>query len=268
MIADAKQLSSQAWYWSVQRADGVGLATTSHDRSADVEGVTYEAAPDFTPDELILSDRLFGSELSFSGPLVSRGLRRQDVVAGRWSGASIQLAVGDWRSASPPTVLCGGQLGLLRIRGEAFTAKLDLKPEKLREQACPQTSPECRAMLGDRQCRVDLRERRQHSHVSIANGAALTLADATDLQRFRFGRLRWLSGKNAGLEHDVVDVAQGWLRLREEPAYEAEPGDRVLLTDGCDKRLQTCSERFHNVANFRGEPHLPGTDLLTRYPGA
>jgi hypothetical protein len=41
----------------------------------------------------------------------------------------------------------------------------------------------------------------------------------------------------------------------------------VELTQGCDKRAATCAERFANIANFRGEPHLPGFDLLTRFPG-
>jgi uncharacterized phage protein (TIGR02218 family) len=38
--------------------------------------------------------------------------------------------------------------------------------------------------------------------------------------------------------------------------------------EGCDKRLETCRDRFANTLNFRGEPHLPGNDLLTRYPGS
>ena len=46
------------------------------------------------------------------------------------------------------------------------------------------------------------------------------------------------------------------------------PGDLVEIVQGCDKMLATCGGRFGNVLNFRGEPHLPGIDLLTRYPGA
>ncbi len=42
---------------------------------------------------------------------------------------------------------------------------------------------------------------------------------------------------------------------------------RIALTEGCDKRFATCRTRFANSENFRGEPHLPGNDLLTRYPG-
>lgn len=37
---------------------------------------------------------------------------------------------------------------------------------------------------------------------------------------------------------------------------------------GCDRQLGTCRERFDNVANFRGFPHIPGNDFVMRYPRA
>jgi hypothetical protein len=36
---------------------------------------------------------------------------------------------------------------------------------------------------------------------------------------------------------------------------------------GCDRELGTCRDRFANVANFRGFPHIPGNDFVLRYPG-
>ena len=56
--------------------------------------------------------------------------------------------------------------------------------------------------------------------------------------------------------------------LREAPAFAAAAGTLVEVTEGCDRTLATCAGRFGNAANFRGEPYLPGLDLLTRYPGA
>jgi uncharacterized phage protein (TIGR02218 family) len=35
---------------------------------------------------------------------------------------------------------------------------------------------------------------------------------------------------------------------------------------GCDKRLENCRDRFANVVNFRGFPHIPGQDTVIRYP--
>ena len=43
-------------------------------------------------------------------------------------------------------------------------------------------------------------------------------------------------------------------------------GDTFIVTAGCDKRFQTCHDRFNNVLNFRGFPHIPGNDFVISYP--
>ena len=65
-----------------------------------------------------------------------------------------------------------------------------------------------------------------------------------------------------------VIAAEGTvLQLAEVPSFAVAGAVRVRLTEGCDKQLATCRDRFANAINFRGEAHLPGNDLLTRYPG-
>ena len=66
----------------------------------------------------------------------------------------------------------------------------------------------------------------------------------------------------------IFEVDGAIIRVRDLPRATVEPGCRIELREGCDKRFATCVSRFNNAANFRGEPHLPGNDLLTRYPGA
>jgi len=55
--------------------------------------------------------------------------------------------------------------------------------------------------------------------------------------------------------------------LRTAPVFDVAAGALVEVIEGCDKSIGTCSARFGNAANFRGEPYLPGIDLLARYPG-
>ena len=81
------------------------------------------------------------------------------------------------------------------------------------------------------------------------------------------GRLRWLDGANGGLASEVLASSGAVVTLAEPPAFVVAAGTRVSIEDGCDKLFATCRDRFANLANFRGEPHLPGVDLLTRYPG-
>ena len=63
-------------------------------------------------------------------------------------------------------------------------------------------------------------------------------------------------------------LQEATITVRDLPRGAVEPGCVVEVREGCDKRFETCVNRFANALNFRGEPHLPGTDLLTRYPGS
>ncbi len=38
------------------------------------------------------------------------------------------------------------------------------------------------------------------------------------------------------------------------------------FAQGCDRRLSVCRDRFDNVVNFRGFPHIPGNDFILKYP--
>jgi len=44
------------------------------------------------------------------------------------------------------------------------------------------------------------------------------------------------------------------------------PGDTFRLIAGCDKRAVTCREKFENLLNFQGFPHIPGDDWLMAVP--
>ncbi len=81
------------------------------------------------------------------------------------------------------------------------------------------------------------------------------------------GRLRWIGGGNSGLSERIVAGDADGVVLARVPVFDGV-GALVEVGEGCDGTLGTCRDRFGNVANFRGEPHLPGIDLLTRYPGA
>jgi uncharacterized phage protein (TIGR02218 family) len=44
------------------------------------------------------------------------------------------------------------------------------------------------------------------------------------------------------------------------------PGDRCRIEAGCDKKLSTCREKFDNILNFLGFPHIPGEDWMIAFP--
>jgi uncharacterized phage protein (TIGR02218 family) len=96
-------------------------------------------------------------------------------------------------------------------------------------------------------------------------GDRLWLVGLETAAPYAAGRLRVLSGPLAGVERRVIAVESGALRLDEALALAV--GERVEVQEGCDKQFATCAGRFGNGLNFRGEPHVPGNDVLTRFGG-
>jgi uncharacterized phage protein (TIGR02218 family) len=203
-----------------------------------------------------------------AGAITSASLDEQDLAAGRWDRARVEMTGVDWRRPEGEVLpLLQGELGDVQLERGEFKAELRGSATRLEAPVCPETSPECRAELGDKRCRVDLAGRTDLATIMDVVGRELVL-DRSVGPDFLWGRARFISGANCGLVSSVVAVEGDRIQLRDTTRAEIATGDRIELRHGCDKSFAMCVGRFGNAANFRGEPHLPGNDLLTRYPGA
>lgn len=266
----AGALTTIALCWRIERRDGIALGLTDHDRDLWIDGILHRAAPGMTPSAIRRSDGLEADTMDITGALTSAAITEADLLAGRWDGARVLLFAVDWSGADAARVPLGmGTIGAVETRRGEFTAELRGASAGLDRPVAEQTSPECRAELGDARCRVALAGRRRMVRVVAATGPALTVDTREPLANaYGGGVVRWIGGANSGL-HGAIAASDGAVvTLRRDPADAAAAGDLIELIEGCDKSLATCASRFGNVANFRGEPYLPGIDLLTRYPGA
>lgn len=262
------QLTSIALCWQIERADGAGLALTSHDENLLLDNIVHEAAPGMVPAAIQHRLGLDPGGAEVAGSISSAVIAEADLLLGRWDGARVTLTAADWHDPElPPVRLMRGELGEIRIQRGEFKAEMRGAAARLEAPISPETSPECRAELGDKRCRVDLAGRLLIATVAAIDGRTLVM-DRSVGPEFRWGRARVLSGANCGVQTAIVGVDGERVELRDAPWAEIVAGDRIELRHGCDKSFATCVDRFANAANFRGEPHLPGSDLLTRYPGA
>lgn len=261
-------LCTLAFCWRIERRDGVTIGLASHDRDLEIGGLLYRAAPGMTPAAVRSGIGLDGEDSDVAGALSSDAISEADLMAGRWDGAALELRLTQWEAPGALWLLLArGEIGAVSRKGASFSAELIGAAAVLGEPVAPSTSPDCRARLGDRACRVDMARRRRIVAVAAVDGAAAAVSGLA-AGAYAFGTLRWMSGANAGLVQAVVDNDGDGVTLADPPAFAVEAGTLALLVEGCDRQLATCSSRFGNVANFRGEPYLPGMDLLTRYPGA
>ncbi len=262
----ANELEGVATFWRIHRKDGVTLGFTSHDRDLAFGGIVHRAAPGMLPSAVRRTAGLSGDSAEMSGALAHDSIAEADLAAGRFDGARIEVGAVDWQTREA-AVLYNGTTGAVSQEDGGFTAELRSAKAALGVDPVPRTSPTCRARFCGPGCGL--------SAVKYTHRARLLAADADRSQvvldgpapsLLVAGTLRWLEGPHAGLAMEIVALDGANLILDGSLDEGLTPGLRMLVREGCDHTLATCAQRFDNAVNFRGEPFLPGNDLLARYP--
>ena len=172
-------LTTLAFLWRIERRDGVTLGFTSHDRDLTVDGLVYRAASGMVPSAIELRDSLDPDNAELSGALTSNAISEADLVSGRWDGAALRLSAVNWEAPEvDPVFLIRGELGTVETGNGGFGAELRGPAALLEAPVVEETSPECRASLGDKRCRIDMAGRRRMTTVVSAAGAGVTVANA------------------------------------------------------------------------------------------
>lgn len=267
----AGPLTSVAYGWRLERRDGVTLGFTSHDRDVEVDGLLLRAAPGMMPSSITESLGLEVDGLDVRGVLTADAIRVDDLHAGRWDGARLSIFLFDWTDPQAGTrILAVGELGAVTHSGDSFGAEFRGPAAKLDRPVGPYTSPGCRAEFCDVACGLSAARFSIERRATSISGTTIGFSEPLPgpANAFALGRLRWLDGRNCGLWSEVLASGSSSVELINAPAFRVIANARVMLVEGCDKTISTCAARFGNAINFRGEPFLPGNDLLTRYPGA
>ena len=263
--------------WGMERADGVRLGFTDHDRDLAFDEWTFRAGTGLTAGMLAQSSGLAVDNVEAEGALTDEAITEADIAAGRYDGARVTCWLVNWQAPEERIVLFRGSVGEVVRAGGAFRADLRGLSEELNQPRERVYQRPCAAILGDAQCGVDLTNPAFAADATVTEAAGgrrfrLTGLGAFAERRFERGRLLVTSGAAAGLAGQIrldrLDGGSREIELWQELRGTVAAGDTVRVEIGCDKKLATCRDVFGNVLNFRGFPHIPGDDWITSYPRA
>lgn len=268
-----KSVTTLAQCVRLTRQDGLVQGFTTLDRDLTIDGVTYRAATSLDPSAVQASVDLRADNLDLVGALSDDSIRVEDVLAGVYERALIDIFLVDYQN--PPAAVAAGTVIWLatavmqrvEVRDGQFVAELAGLTEALQKETLELYTPTCRArQLGDLRCKVNLTPWTfALTVVSIIDEKTFTHSGAAQSDGFfQHGLLTWSTGPNAGRVVTVKRYQGGVVTLLEDlPALPAA-GHAFKVVRGCDRRFATCRDVFQNVENFRGEPPhlLPGADKL------
>jgi uncharacterized phage protein (TIGR02218 family) len=267
----ATGITSLAWCWRITRNDGIRVGFTDHDRDLLFDGTQFEAAAGFTASEIKDALGLSVDNLEVSSALKSDRLNEDDLAAGLFDDAAIEIWRVNWADTEQRVLMRAGSLGEVRRSGPAFTAEVRGLAHYLQQPKGRLYQSGCDADLGDARCGINLADPAYRGIGTVLAAASPSLLTATGLAAyastwFTRGLLTFASGLNTGRAQEVkrhaVAGTAATIELWHPMAQPIAPGDTFAITAGCDKQIGTCKAKFANVLNFRAFPHMPGPDYV------
>lgn len=271
------ETTTLATCWKLTRKDGVILGFTDHDTDLVIGGVTYEAETGYTASSIASDINLSTNNLDVQGILESTQITAQDLSAGRYDEAEVEMFIVNWDDLTQGILRLPGKgwIGNITTRREDFVAEVRGLDQALQQIVGEVYQPTCRADLGDSKCKVDLDALTVNGVVSSVTDrttfAASGLAGTQSDDFYKHGLLTWTGptgGDNVDLAREVDSYidSTGTFTLILPMGFDIQVGDTFSVYPGCDKTLATCRDKFDNVINFRGEPFIPGLDKTLDYP--
>ena len=258
--------------WRVTLKDGVVMGFTDHDETLSFGGTSYLAASGFSASDSDSETGLGASAGEVAGGFSSEAIAEDDLAAGRFDGARVELILVNWQAPDEHVLLSLREIGEVTRAGGAFRAELRSIAHRLGQPQGRSYGRRCDAALGDGRCGVDLTRFTGHGSVAALDASGKLRVSGLDAFAegfFSRGKLRFLTASLAGKAFDLDGherrdggvLLSFWLTPDRMPS----PGDRFSVTAGCDKSFATCKAKFGNHLNFRGFPHLPGADFAYSY---
>lgn len=222
------------------------------------EGMTLSA--------LTLTTGLDASFAEVTGALDGQ-LTRDAVQGGKWDGARAWLATIDPGEDGFAPLLYG-RVAEPRVEGHRFILEIRNEADRFNQVVGEQLSPLCRADFGDARCKYVIPVvEATVTAVTSAMRFTVSFSSSYDDDHFNLGTATFTSGDLTGTPAaDIFDWTSGGVIVLLEPLIAPpEVGDTLDLRIGCPKTRAFCTS-LANMDNFRGEPSLPGSNELLRFP--
>ncbi len=257
----------------ITRSDGLQLGLTRFDRKLTIGGLDFLPQNSVSVSDIASFSNMDADNLTAQGLKTATTITDDELRASRWDYFYVEWFRVNWADLSMgEDKLRAGHLGSMTMHKQEFQAEIFGLLEAYGTSIGEQTSPGCRASLGDARCKVDLLGSPLLTFTGSITTDAGDFFTVTDIARteadgfFNEGVIEFTGPTGnllVGLRYSINKYLVGTWTTKTPMAYDAT-GAEYVMSAGCDRLYTTCRDRFNNTDNFRGEPNLKGNDKMVQ----
>lgn len=261
--------------WRIARTDGVVLGFTDHDQPLSFASTEYLPVHGLDGGEAPAKLGPQTDTTEVVGVLHAAAITEDDILLGRYDGAAVETWRVNWRDTVVRYLVRRATIGEIVREDGVFRAELRSGQHALNRPMGRLYQALCDAEVGDARCGVDIEHadyRAEASVLAVRDRFRLAVdgLGTFDEGWFGLGSVMWSDGQRIGLTDRIVTHARiggiDVLGFAQPVGDWVAPGDALVVRAGCDRRFATCKGKFGNGVNFRGFPHIPGSDFVLRVP--
>jgi len=291
-----------AMLWKVVRQDGTKFGFTTHDQDIvyndGTDTVTYLAGSGMTNTANASKSDASPDNLEVTGFLQADSIAEADVRSGLWDNANIYIRVVNYNDLTMGDIkLRSGTTGEIKMANGIFTAEIRGLTQQLTTIIGQLYGPLCRAELFSNPgggsggadiidptshylCMLNAATYRQSGSVASSSDAVhitpnsgLTMVGSSTPTTpapagwFSDGIIHFTSGVLSNYTFEIKSWDGTTLTMYLPLPFQPAASDTFTIEPGCNKGSD-CQAKFNNIVNFRGEPQIPGNDLILLYPNA
>ncbi len=156
MLTNNHAATTLCYCWTVTRKDGTRSGFTDHDRDLSVDGLVHKASSGLSAADIDAKTGFAVDNSSVSGLLTDSAITPEDIDAGLYDGAKIDICEVDWTDTKRQRSIWTGFFGAIERAGDRFTVELSGQGEQLSRTQGRVFSRLCDARFGDGRCGLNI----------------------------------------------------------------------------------------------------------------
>lgn len=253
--------------WIVKRNDGLILRFSDSIENIIFENEIYISHAGFKLNEINENNLLNFNHSKIEGVIENDLITNEDLLLGKYDQAIVENFLIDYKNLDLGRIFIKrGYIGNIKISGHnKFIAEIKDPLELADQHLNCRYSINCRANFGDNKCKIDLTKYYYHGSITkiIDQKTFLDENCSKDSDYFNYGMIIFTK---QNIKTNIKFYINNLFELVMPVKFDLRKGTNFVAIAGCDKTLKMCSNRFNNIANFRGEPYIPSYEKIYKLP--
>ncbi len=260
-----------AQMWRIERQDGEVIALTDHDFDLEFDGDVYSARSALSSSAVDAAIGLEAENAECISGVDGDLIKAEDLKAGLFQDAKVRHFLYDFEAERLEHEIFAGHISKVVFSEGHFRAELASDLDKLDYVYGRKFSKTCDVPFCSQECGLIAEHFCERSKIVAVRGNHIEIVAKNSGYPFAHGFVAFAEEGGKNTRYAIREFAQEgdvWrVTLWRTPRFAIEPGGEVYVYAGCDKSFAQCKDVYGNALNFRGFPHIPGEQILSKRAG-